>query len=56
MGTARGVTHVLSILDPDGADPQAFLASDPHHRNFVGSGCTPPSALPTRKRSFGWVV
>ena len=56
MGTARGVTHVLSILDPDWADPQAFLAIDPHHRNFACSNYTPPSPLPPRKRSFGWVV
>ena len=28
----RGVTHVLSILDPDWPDPQAFLAFDPHTR------------------------
>ena len=52
MGTARGVTHVLSILDPDWADPQAFLAIEPHHRNFACSNYTPPAALPTRKRSF----
>ena len=52
----RGVTHVLSILDPDWADPQAFLASDPHHRNFACSNYTPPSALPPRKRDVGWVV
>jgi predicted protein tyrosine phosphatase len=32
---ARGVTHVLSILDPDWADPQAFLAFDPHHRTIL---------------------
>jgi len=31
----RGVTHVLSILDPDWADPQAFLAFDPHHRTIL---------------------
>jgi len=54
--SARGVTHVLSILDPDWADPQAFLAFDPHHRTFACSNYTPPSPLPPRKRSFGWVV
>ena len=27
---ACGVTHVLSILDPNWADPEAFLAFDPH--------------------------
>jgi predicted protein tyrosine phosphatase len=32
---ARGVTHVLSILDPDWADPDAFLAFDPHHRTIL---------------------
>ena len=29
---ARGVTHVLSILDPDWPEPEAFLAFDPHFR------------------------
>ena len=29
---ARGVTHVLSILDPEWPEPEAFLAFDPHHR------------------------
>jgi len=28
----RGVTHVLSILDPDWPEPEAFLAFDPHFR------------------------
>jgi len=28
----RGVTHVLSILDPDWPDPAAFQAFDPHFR------------------------
>jgi predicted protein tyrosine phosphatase len=27
-----GVTHVLSILDPDFPEPEAFLRYDPHHR------------------------
>jgi predicted protein tyrosine phosphatase len=27
-----GVTHVLSILDPDWPDPAEFIAYDPHHR------------------------
>jgi predicted protein tyrosine phosphatase len=27
-----GVTHVLSLLDPDCADPPAFAAFAPHHR------------------------
>jgi predicted protein tyrosine phosphatase len=30
--SAREVTHVLSILDPDWPDPEAFGAYDPHHR------------------------
>lgn len=30
-GTA-GVTHVLSILDPDWPEPEAFVKFDPHHR------------------------
>jgi predicted protein tyrosine phosphatase len=29
---ARGVTHILSILDPDWPDPVAFLGFDPHFR------------------------
>jgi predicted protein tyrosine phosphatase len=29
---AAGVTHVLSILDPDYDDPPAFAAFPPHHR------------------------
>ena len=29
---ARGITHVLSILDPDWPEPEAFLAFDPHFR------------------------
>jgi predicted protein tyrosine phosphatase len=29
---AAGVTHVLSILDPDWPDPPAFAAFPPHHR------------------------
>jgi len=29
---ARGVTHVLSILDPDWPDPEAFLDFNPHVR------------------------
>jgi predicted protein tyrosine phosphatase len=30
--SARGVTHVLSILDPDWPDPDAFRQFDRHHR------------------------
>ena len=30
--SARGVTHILSILDPGWPDPEAFLAFDPHFR------------------------
>ena len=29
--SARGVTHVLSILDPDWPEPESFWACDPHH-------------------------
>jgi predicted protein tyrosine phosphatase len=29
---AAGVTHVLSILDPDWPEPEAFLRFDPHRR------------------------
>ncbi len=37
LHTHRGaeVTHVLSILDPDCPDPEAFLAFDPHHRTIL---------------------
>ena len=28
----RGATHILSILDPEWPDPEAFLAYDPHFR------------------------
>ena len=31
----RSVTHVLSILDPDHPDPEAFGAYDPHHRTIL---------------------
>jgi predicted protein tyrosine phosphatase len=30
----RGVTHVLSILDPDWPDPEIFQAFDPHFRSI----------------------
>ena len=32
---ARSVTHVLSILDPDWPDPEAFRRYDPHHRTVL---------------------
>jgi predicted protein tyrosine phosphatase len=32
---ARGVTHILSILDPEWPDPEAFLAFDPHFRAIL---------------------
>jgi predicted protein tyrosine phosphatase len=32
---ARGVTHVLSILDPDHPDPEAFLDYGTHHRTSL---------------------
>lgn len=31
----RAVTHVLSILDPDHPDPEAFGAYDRHHRTIL---------------------
>jgi predicted protein tyrosine phosphatase len=31
----RGVTHVLSILDPEWPDPEAFQAFDPHFRSVM---------------------
>lgn len=31
----RAVTHVLSIIDPDCPDPEAFGAYDPHHRTIL---------------------
>jgi predicted protein tyrosine phosphatase len=33
--SARGVTHVLSILDPDWPEPDAFWAYDPHDRTTL---------------------
>jgi predicted protein tyrosine phosphatase len=32
---SRGVTHVLSILDPEWPDPEAFQAFDPHFRAIM---------------------
>lgn len=31
----RGVTHVLSILDPDWPEPEAFRSYDAHHRTTL---------------------
>jgi predicted protein tyrosine phosphatase len=33
--SARGVTHVLSILDPGWPEPDSFWAYDPHHRTTL---------------------
>jgi predicted protein tyrosine phosphatase len=33
--SARAVTHVLSIVDPDCPDPEAFQAYDSHHRTIL---------------------
>ena len=33
--STRGVTHILSILDPDWPEPDAFRAYDPHHRTTL---------------------
>jgi predicted protein tyrosine phosphatase len=33
--SARGVTHVLSILDPQWPEPEAFGTYDPHHRTTL---------------------
>ena len=33
--SARGVSHVLSILDPEWPEPAAFLAFDPHLRTTL---------------------
>jgi predicted protein tyrosine phosphatase len=33
--SSRAVTHVLSILDPDWPEPEAFWAYDPHHRTTL---------------------
>jgi predicted protein tyrosine phosphatase len=32
---SRGVTHVLSILDPEWPEPEAFSGYDPHHRTTL---------------------
>jgi predicted protein tyrosine phosphatase len=33
--SARGVTHVLSILDPNWPEPESFWAYDPHRRTTL---------------------
>ena len=33
--SSRGVTHVLSILDPEWPEPDAFSAFDLHHRTTL---------------------
>jgi predicted protein tyrosine phosphatase len=33
--STRGVTHILSILDPDWPEPDAFRAYDHHHRTTL---------------------
>jgi predicted protein tyrosine phosphatase len=33
--SGRAVTHVLSIIDPDCPDPEAFRAYDSHHRTIL---------------------
>jgi predicted protein tyrosine phosphatase len=33
--SARAVTHVLSIIDPDCPDPEAFQAYEAHHRTIL---------------------
>lgn len=33
--SARGVSHVLSILDPEWPEPEAFWAYDAHHRTTL---------------------
>lgn len=46
----RGVTHVLSILDPEWPDPESFTQYDRHHRTLLrfhdvietGPGLIPP--------------
>jgi len=51
--SARGVTHVLSILDPDWPEPEDFWSYDPHHRttlhfhDVIGPG--PSLVLPRRE-------
>jgi predicted protein tyrosine phosphatase len=51
--SARGVTHVLSILDPDWPDPDAFRQFDRHHRITLrfhdAIEPQPGLVLPTRK-------
>ena len=33
--SARGITHVLSVLDPDWPEPEAFWAYDRHQRTTL---------------------
>jgi predicted protein tyrosine phosphatase len=35
LHSTRSVTHVLSILDPEWPDPQAFQAYEAHHRTIL---------------------
>ena len=39
--SSRGVTHVLSILDPEWPEPESFWAYDPHHRLTLGFEAAP---------------
>ncbi len=49
----RAVTHVLSIIDPDLPDPDAFKAYDPHHRVLLRFndviGPIPGAVMPARE-------
>jgi len=35
LHSARGVTHVVSILDPDHQEPEAFSSYERHHRTVM---------------------
>ena len=47
----RGVSHVLSILDPGWPEPEAFWSFDPHHRTTLHfhDDIEPRRASPARK-------
>ncbi len=57
--SARGVTHVLSILDPGWPEPEAFLAFDPHFRatfHFHDAIEPAPGVVPPEKEDVGAIL
>ena len=52
--STRAVTHVLSILDPNWPEPEAFWTYDPHHRveMHFNDAIEPARASSFRKRAM----